>query len=159
MYLYFLVELLTHSLQSAYIRSTRYNSIDEIIYIAENHGIQIVYEYTENTDLLGYYSENTHSITMCNAPQNTDQYTDLNEETLRHELLHAIQHCKGNYNNYVLVTDSAKINECLSYELVDKKFIDSHTPEKMRVFEYEAYCLENTVSYDFLAEQIDKYCR
>lgn len=133
--------------------------INQIIYIAENHGIRIFNTYTENTRLLGYYSKKHRRIIMYNMPQYTYQYTDTNEETLKHELVHAIQHCKGNYTDYVLVTDDNKIKDCILNKKIDKQFIDFYSPKKLRVFEYEAYCLENQVSYKFLGEQIEKYCK
>jgi hypothetical protein len=125
-----------------------------IINIAHDHGIDIVVSTMDtdiDADVLGYYSKRNRTITILADDNNF-------EITLKHELIHAVQHCKG-INDYVLLSSYEKIKDCIHNKKINTTFIDIHTSKKLRLIEYEAYCLENEMTYARLGEYIKKFCR
>ena len=74
---------------------TRTQAVVDIFNTAKNHGINIIYknsEYNLNNNIYGGYSPTTKEIKLYNKKSlfENNRYNT----TLKHELIHAIQHVK-----------------------------------------------------------------
>jgi hypothetical protein len=144
-----------------YVLSPFDSSLIRTIKIAENHKIQIVRQDSINKSILGIlgsYLPKTCKIVMYNTPD-TMIWSKKHEITLKHELIHAIQHCKGSRKTMVPITNNNLIEKCIKDRRINKILIDDNYPLEVRRIEYEARCLENEISYKFLEKNIQQYCR
>ena len=128
-----------------------------IVKIAHNHGIRIVKIDKINTRILGSYIPTECKVILYNVPHLL-KYNKEHEITLKHELVHAIQHCKGHRIRLSLLMGLNSIQMCINSGKINKTRIDEHYREQYRVLEYEAHCIDDLISYKLLEENIKKYC-
>jgi hypothetical protein len=138
-----------------------FSPIVNTIKLAKKYGIEIYSErllQQKGTRLLGVYRPYTRHIVLYNVPE-LEYFNELNDETLKHELIHAIQHCNGNREHYVpLTSDIFLIASCIVKKKVNVTFIKSFYSEKDFKIELEAYCFEKLVSYEDINILLNMYC-
>jgi hypothetical protein len=150
----------TQNTQNNICDITQYSSIENTIMLAKEHGINIIREYSEEAtkqSILGGYISKLQQIVLYNVPK-LENFSEFNELTLKHELIHAIQHCKGNKKSFEPLLDSNSFNVCISQNWVNRTFITSFYSKEDVEIEIEAYCLEKIISYGQIDILLDRYC-
>lgn len=139
---------------------TQYSSIENTIMLAKEYGINIIREYSEEAieqHILGGYISKLQQIVLYNVPK-LENFSEFNERILKHELIHAIQYCKGNKKSFEPLLDSNSFNVCISQNWVNRTFIKSFYSKEDVEIEIEAYCLEKRISYGQIDILLDRYC-
>jgi hypothetical protein len=137
-----------------------FSPIVNTIRLAKEFGIDINREdseYAAENNLLGGYRPDSNVIALYNVPE-LEYFNKLNEETLKHELIHAIQHCKGNREKYVSLIDFTFLIYCIVKKKVNITFIESHYSEEDLIIELEAYCFEKFISYEDINLLLAMFC-
>ena len=150
----------TRNTQNNICDINQYSSIENTIMLAKKYGIDIIREYSEKEQehyILGGYIPILQQIVLYNVPK-LEYFSEFNEHTLKHELIHAIQHCKGNKKSFEQLLDNNSINVCISQNWVNTTFIKSFYSKEDVGIEIEAYCLEKRISYDQIDILLDRYC-
>lgn len=149
-----------------YVNNTNYSNIQQFspvvntIKLAKKYGIEIYCEtlLQENDKLLlGIYRPYLRHIILYNVPE-LGYFSKLNDETLKHELIHAMQHCKGNREGFVPLLNNIALNQCIILKNINVTFIKSVYSEDDFTIELEAYCLEDLVSYNNINILLDMFC-
>ena len=101
-----------------YVNNTRnycvqpFSPIVNTIKLAKEYGIDIFRDDSRDNYLLGGYSSHTKNIALYNFPE-LEYFDKLHEITLKHELIHAIQHCKGGRERFVPLIDFMSLILCV----------------------------------------------
>ena len=138
---------------------TRTQAVVDIFNTAKNHGINIIYknsEYNLNNNIYGGYSPTTKEIKLYNKKSlfENNRYNT----TLKHELIHAIQHCKGNRQYFANLLNTLTFTACLYNDYVDLTFIIKFYEKYDWQIEIEAYCLENILTYESINKLLKTHC-
>ena len=112
--------------------------------------------YKDN--ILGGYRLSTRNIILYNAPE-LENFNDLNDSTLKHELIHAIQHCKGRGQRLSPLINYISLIDCIAEKKINMRFIKSFYSEEDVPSELDAYCLENVLSYEEIDVLLNKFCK
>lgn len=137
-----------------------YSSIENTILLAKEHGIDIIRTYSEDARkkyTLGGYRYDLQQIVLYNVPE-LEYFSEYTKQTLKHELIHAIQHCKGNRKTFERLLDNNSINICILKNLVNTSFVQLYYSKEDFYIEIEAYCLEKIISYDQIDILLNRYC-
>ena len=149
-----------------YVNNTNYSNIQQFspvvntIKLAKKYGIEIYCEtllQENDKQLLGVYRPYFRHIVLYNVPE-LGHFNKLNEETLKHELIHAMQHCKGNRERFIPLLNNAVLTRCVTLKNINVTFIKSFYSEEDLIIELEAYCLENLVSYKDINTLLAMFC-
>lgn len=130
------------------------------IRLAKERGIDIYREdsvYAAENNLLGGYRPRSNVIVLYNVPE-LEYFNKLNEKTLKHELIHAIQYCKGNKITFEPLIDTAFLIRCQITKLVNTTFIESYYSKDDFEIELEAYCFEKFISYNNINLLLNAFC-
>lgn len=137
-----------------------FSPIVNTIKLANEYGIDIYRvdsKYASKNNFLGGYRSGLNIIELYNVPE-LEYFNKLNEETLKHELIHAIQYCKGNKKKYVPLTDDTSLIKCILKINIDPVFIREYYPEEDFKIELEAYCFEKFISYNNINLLLNAFC-
>jgi hypothetical protein len=134
--------------------------IANTILLAKEYGIDIIRE--ENAVALrehvyGAYRPTTQDIILYNAPE-LEYFDKIVETTLKHELIHSIQHCKGERNELIHLLDDVSLGLCMSQNKINVSFITSFYHEGDVLTEIDAYCLEDLVTYADIDLLLEIHC-
>ena len=156
-----------------YVNNTIYNTdtqcissinhispMENTIMLANEYGIDVILEDSEeavNENVLGEYRINSHNIILYNTPE-PKYFDERIRNTLKHELVHAIQHCKGNREGFSHLMDTRSFVICVSKK-INTDIIEKLYSEKDFLIELEAYCLEDIIKYKELDYLIKAFCR
>ena len=130
------------------------------IRLAKERGIDIYREdsvYAAENNLLGGYRPRSNVIVLYNVPE-LEYFNKLNEKTLKHELIHAIQYCKGNKKTFEPLIDSAFLLYCTVKQKINVTFIESFYSKDDFEIELEAYCFEKFISYTDIDLLLNTFC-
>ena len=86
------------------------------------------------------------------------EYNAITDTTLKHELIHAMQHCRGEWQEFRHLLDKKSLIFCIYNKLVNVDFIDKYYSDADYFIEIDAYCLEKLVTYDIINLLLDRYC-
>jgi hypothetical protein len=139
---------------------TQYSSMENTLLLAKEYGIDIIREYSEEAMdiyILGGYRPILQQIVLYNVPK-LGNFSKINKQTLKHELIHAIQHCKGNKKLFEPLLEDRSIETCISQNWVNTTFIKSFYSKEDVDIEIEAYCLEKIISYGQIDILLNRYC-
>ena len=146
-------------LQFRYILSQKTDT--NIFEVAKQYGINIVHEDSEEElreNIHGGYTPDTYEIVLYNI----DYLIRINRynQTLKHELIHALQHCKGKRKRFVNLLDTMSFKKCLynNYNRIDIEYIKEFYLREDWLIEIEAYCLENIITYQNINELLSIHC-
>jgi hypothetical protein len=137
-----------------------FSPIVNTIKLAKEYGIDIYRvesDYAAKHTLLGCYSSVSNMIVLYNVPE-LEYFNKINEETLKHELIHAIQHCKGDRKHIEPLVDTAFLIYCKIKKMVNTTFIKLFYPKEDFKIEIEAYCFEKFISYDDINLLLNTFC-
>lgn len=137
-----------------------FSPIVNTIKLAKKYGIDIYRvesDYAAKHTLLGGYRPVSNMIVLYNVPE-LEYFNKINEETLKHELIHAIQHCKGNRKNIEPLVDIAFLIYCQIKKLVNTTFIKLFYSKEDFEIETEAYCFEKFISYEDINFLLNAFC-
>ena len=137
-----------------------FSPIVNTIKLAKEYGIDIYRvesDYATKHTLLGGYRPGSNVILLYNVPE-LEYFNKLNEETLKHELIHAIQHCKGNRKKFKPLIDTTFLIRCQITKLVNTTFIESYYSKDEFEIEIEAYCFEKFISYADINLLLNTFC-
>ena len=157
----------THEPIYEYINNTEYDyntyeyNVSTTIKHAYQYGIRVVRLNSikaEQEKIYGSYVPITKEIILYNAPSELCQYDSITDTTLKHELIHAIQHCRGEWDVFRHLLDKNSLLFCIYNKLVNVDFIDKYYSDADYFIEIDAYCLENLVTYDIIDLLLDRYC-
>lgn len=160
--LFFLNQIYTYCLSY-----DSFGNIKRMAIIVETYNISVIFktyktnQIEQTEDVLGTYDPYTYDITLYNTPTTLSEFTLIHENTFKHELIHSIQHCKGNRLQFEFLMNDTSILNCILGTDIDITFINdyySDSSEYIRRLEYEAYCLENIISYEIISQLLNKYC-
>ena len=130
------------------------------IQLAKGYGIDIFREESLEAlddNILGGYRLVTKHIILYNAPE-LENFGDLHHRTLKHELIHAIQHCKGRGQRLTPLMDYISLIDCVAEKKINLEFIKEFYSKEDVPSEMDAYCLEKIVSYEQIDILLVKYC-
>ena len=130
-----------------------------IVELSNQYGINIIHEDSEEelkANIHGGYRPDTYEIVLYNI----DYLNSINryDLTLKHEFIHAIQHCRGKRTRFVNLLNTISFRKCLYNDRIDIEYINDFYPKEDWLIEVEAYCLENIISYQDINELLSKYC-
>ena len=137
-----------------------YSPIINTLTLANYYGINVFREQSENAqmkNIYGGYRPYTHDILLYNAPT-LDNFNEKHYRTLKHELVHALQHCKGKRMDFIPLLHDTSLVICLARKKINLPFIKSFYPVEDILIEIDAYCLENVISYANISTLLNKYC-
>ena len=138
---------------------TRSQAVVDIFNTAKNHGINIIYknsEYNLNNNIYGGYSPTTKEIKLYNVKSLIENGHYNN--TLKHELIHALQHCKGHRHEFINLLNILTFSACLHLDYIYVDYIKKIYHRNDWEIEIEAYCLENILTYKTLDRLLNIYC-
>ena len=157
-----------------YVNNTIYNTdtqcissinpispMENTIMLANEYGIDVILEDSEeavNENVLGEYRINSHNIILYNTPE-PKYFDERIKNTLKHELIHAIQHCKGNREKFIHLMDTKSFVICVYKKKLNIDFIEKIYSKEDFLIELEAYCLEDIIKYKDLDYLIKAFCR
>lgn len=137
-----------------------FSPIVNTIKVAKEYEIEIYREDSRQAykhDILGGYRQSSNVIVLYNVPE-LEYFDKLNEETLKHELIHAIQHCKGNRTEFTPIIGDTFLLLCMIQKNINVTFIESfYTKEDFKI-ELEAYCFEKFISYEDINMLLNTFC-
>ena len=137
-----------------------FSPIVNTIKLAKKYGIDIYRvesDYAAKHTLLGGYRKDSNVIMLYNVPE-LEYFNKLNEETLKHELIHAIQHCKGNKRTFEPLIDYNLLLYCIVKQKINVTFIESFYSKDDFEIELEAYCFEKFISYKEIDLLLNTFC-
>jgi hypothetical protein len=152
---------LTHNYNDDYCNDQPVSPIVNTIRLAKEYGIDIFSEdsldaYKDN--ILGGYRLSTRNIILYNTPE-LENFNDLHDSTLKHELIHAIQHCKGRGQRLSPLINYISLIDCVAEKKINVNFIKSYYSKEDVPSELDAYCLENDISYEEIDVLLNKFCK
>ena len=127
----------------------------ELYTALRNTGVSIDIITCEGDNTYGWYNSGYNNgwggMVICDnvATTYSDQW-----ETLRHEAVHAAQHCRGGRNWDTVMQDSWTRK---NLSRADYEFITTDYPKDAWVFEFEAFALEHH-SNEFIAHLVNTNC-
>lgn len=137
-----------------------FSPIVNTIKLAKEYGIDIYRresDYAAKHNLLGGYMPFSNVIILYNTPE-LEYFNKINEQTLKHELIHAVQYCKGNRKIFEPLVDTAFLIYCKIKNMVNTTFIKLFYPKEDFEIEIEAYCFEKFISYDDINLLLNAFC-
>lgn len=137
-----------------------FSPIVNTIKLAKKYGIDIYRvesDYAAKHTLLGSYRPVSNMIVLYNVPE-LGYFNKLNEETLKHELVHAIQYCKGNKRIFEPLADFKFLLYCIVKQKINVTFIESFYSKDDFEIELEAYCFEKFISYKDIDLLLNTFC-
>jgi hypothetical protein len=137
-----------------------FSPIVNTIKLAKKYGINIYRvksDYAAKHRLLGGYRSGLNVIVLYNVPE-LEYFNKLNEETLKHELIHAIQYCKGNKSTFEPLIDFKFLLNCIVKQKINVTFIGSFYSKDDFEIELEAYCFEKFISYTDIDLLLNAFC-
>ena len=137
-----------------------FSPIVNTIKLAKKYGIDIYRvesDFANKHTLLGGYRPGSNMIVLYNVPE-LEYFNKLNEETLKHELIHAIQHCKGNKSTFEPLIDFNFLLYCIVKQKINVTFIGSFYSKDDFEIELEAYCFEKFISYTDIDLLLNAFC-
>ena len=137
-----------------------FSPIVNTIKLAKEYGIDIYRKksyYAAKHNLLGGYIPFSNVIILYNTPE-LEYFNKINEQTLKHELIHAVQHCKGNRKTFEPLIDAAFLIYCEVKKIVNITFIKSFYSKNDFEIEIEAYCFEKFISYNGINLLLNTFC-
>ena len=169
----FITILLTYMF---YINAEKYDSsgnctenilpIEKTIQLAKEYNITIIFKNsTDNNDnndndtiILGLYDTDNLHIILYDVPK-LEFFSKTNHGTLKHELIHAVQHCKGKRKRFIHLMDTRSFVNCLIQDSINATFIKNFYSDNNLLIEIEAYCLEKIITYENINDMLTIYCK
>lgn len=149
-----------------YINNTNYYNVQPFspivntVKVAKKYEIEIYREDSRQAykhNILGGYRPYSNVIVLYNSPK-LEYFDKSNDKTLKHELIHAIQHCNGNRTKFKPIIDDAFLLLCIEQKNINVTFIESfYTKEDFKI-ELEAYCFETFISYEDINMLLNAFC-
>ena len=117
------------SLLVQFVYTLQSNTDTNIFELVKQYDINIIHEDSEEElreNIHGGYRPDTYEIVLYNL----DYLNSINryDLTLKHELIHAIQHCRGKRKRFVNLLNTPSFKKCLYNDRIDIDYINDFLP-------------------------------